>query len=251
MDGTLSWGIGRVRALPLAALAALLTCAGLTWPGSAGALPTPINFDEGRMDIAGFQDLDVLPGSNNALVTPDIDPGTGDFVIQPAGFDFDPYTASGLTVDVALNEAQSGHYDFATGAMTTQPASYTASVSFGTTDCTLTMPLAPTTEGPQPSERYKGQRFTPPLVPAVGAIVANWPTLPAPVGDPDCATFAPLVATPGGIWLGTAGTMPTREPVAGPTPGPGGTTTPPKKTCKKGQKLKKGKCVKKKKKKKK
>jgi hypothetical protein len=98
-----------------------------------------------------------------------------------------------------------------------------------------------------------------PFVPAPGAGVATWASLPASTQTggvaPFCSQVDGLVAGAGGIWLESS-TVPqvTADPVT-PTPPattPPATTPAPKaKKCKKGFKKKGKKCVKAKKKKKK
>ena len=177
---------------------------------------------------------------------------------------------SDLDVDIFPTEDLVGTLDGAganIGSVAFQPADFTATVSPpafpGGLTCTsannqwaFTTENGPPGQVPEPSEML-GDDFTLSPAPIDGAVVALWDSLQPFVssigapGQSTCNQIALGTAGPGGLWLAegltTAARVPTPDPVAETPPA----TTPAKKKCKKGQKLKKNKCVKKKKKKKK
>ena len=205
----------RARAACLGALAACAVSAGTT--GSAQALTTA-TLDHGVMDLGALTGIEIVTPTDPVSVTITPDTGTA-FHVPPGGFQFPHFTGAqgGVTIelDVVLANTLTGTYDPATGAMTTDPASFDVTIEvdatllgFGTSTCVMDVahnnpvPMAFSTEATSP---YPGDRFDPLSDPPVnGAIVTSWTDLPASTvtsGANLCPILDQQKAGPGGVWL--------------------------------------------------
>lgn len=264
---------------------AVAAVAAMAFAGTAQATTTPVamTFDHGQVKLGGSATpIDIVDdGGPFPVFTADVCTDTaggctavGNFTITVANFVFPPATSDvsgvpGETATFGLKPLANvtGHYDAATGALTTNSSNYQSDVTLAgpiAGACRVTpIPLAFSTAKTTP---FQGDAFDAASSPPVnGVIDADWSTLPTPGDNPDvggddsstCASVLNVFTTgAGGIALGNG-----IEPVLN-TPPPdtgGGTVTPPpappvakKKKCKKGfvkKKVKgKVKCVKKKKK---
>jgi hypothetical protein len=275
------WGSRKPRIALAGAVAAV---AAMALAGTAQATTTPVamTFNHGQVKLGGSGDpIDVVAdGGPFPVFTADVCTDTlggcaaiGDFTITvPANFVFPPATSTvagvpGETATFGLLPLANvtGHYEAATGALTTNASNYQSDVTLAgpiAAACRVTpISLAFSTAKQTP---FHGDAFDVGSSPPVnGVIDADWSTLPTPgdnpsVGGDDSATCASVLNVfttgPGGIALGNG-----IEPVLNAPPPPSGGTVPPpttsaapkKKKCKKGQKLVKvhgkKKCVKKKK----
>jgi hypothetical protein len=260
------WGSRKPRIALAGAVAAV---AAMALAGTAQATTTPVamTFDHGQVKLGGSgTPIDVVhDGGPNPVFTADVCTDTaggcvavGDFTITIANFVFPPATSDvsgvpGETATFGLTPLANvtGHYDAATGALTTNASDYRSDVTLAgpiNAGCRVTpITLAFSTAKQTP---FHGDPFdaasSPPLN---GVIDAEWATLPtpgdAPGGSDDtvtCSSTLNVFTTgPGGIGLGNG-----IEPVLNspPPPSGGGTVTPPastpaapkKKKCKKAKK---------------
>ena len=271
---------------PRVALAgAVAAVAAMAFAGTAQATTTPVamDFDHGLVKLGGSgTPIDIVQdGGPDPVFTADVCTDTaggcaavGNFTITVANWVFPPATSDvsgvpGETATFGLKPLANvtGHYDAATGALTTNSQNYQSDVTLAgpiNGACRVTpIPLAFSTAKTTP---FQGDAFDAASSPPVnGVIDADWSTLPTPGDNPDvggddsstCASVLNVFTTgAGGLALGQG-----IEPVLN-TPPPdtgGGTVTPPpatpapkKKKCKKSKKRaasvsKKSKCKKKKK----
>ncbi len=224
----------RTRAACLGAVVACAVSAVTT--GSAQA-QTTATLDHGVMDLGSRTGIEIVTPTNPVLVTITPDTGTA-FHVSPGGFQFPHFTGtqSGVTIeqDVVLAETLTGTYDPATGAMTTDPASFDVTIAldatllgFGTSTCVMDVahgnpvPMSFSTEATSP---YPGDRFDPlPLSdpPVNGAIVTSWTDLPASTFTSGSANLCTILdqqkAGPGGVWLSN-GIAPPSTPSPPPPP---------------------------------
>jgi hypothetical protein len=256
----------------------------MAFAGTAQATTTPVamDFDHGLVKLGGSgTPIDIVEnGGPDPVLTADVCTDTtggcaavGDFTIQTVNFVFPPATSDvsgvpGETATFGLTPLVNvtGHYDAATGALTTNASNYKSDVTLAgpiagacrVTPISLAFSTAKTTP-------FQGDAFDAASSPPTnGVIDADWSTLPTPGDNPDvvgddsntCANTLNIFTTgPGGLALGQG-----IEPVLN-TPPPdtgGGTVTPPppatpapkKKKCKKSKKraasVSKKKCKKKK-----
>jgi hypothetical protein len=270
---------------PRVALAgAVAAVAAMAFAGTAQATTTPVamTFDHGQVKLGGSgTPIDVVQDAGpfpvfTADVCTDATGGcaaAGDFTITTAHWVFPPATSNvsgvpGETATFGLIPLGNvtGHYNAATGALTTNNQNYQSDVTLAgpiNGACRVTpIPLAFSTAKTTP---FFGDAFDAASSPPTnGVIDADWSTLPTPGDNPDvagddsstCASVLNVFTTgAGGIALGNG-----IEPVlnAPPPDTGGGTVTPPpaaapkKKKCKKAKKKsasvsKKSKCKKKKK----
>jgi hypothetical protein len=238
--------------------------------GTAQATTTPVamQFDHGLVKLGGSATpIDVVAdGGPFPTLTADVCTDTsggcaavGDFTILIANFNFPPATSNvsgvpGETATFGLTPLANvtGHYNAATGALTTNASNYKSNVVLAgpiAAHCVVTpFSLAFSTAKTTP---FFGDPFDAASSPPVnGVIDADWATLPTPADDPadpdddtsDCsATLNVFTTGAGGIALGKG-----IEPVLNtpPPPSGGGTVTPPastpapvkKKKCKKAKK---------------
>jgi hypothetical protein len=225
-----------VRAACLGAVVACAVSAVTT--GSAQALTTA-TLDHGVMDLGARTGIEIVTPTNSVLVTITPDTGTA-FHISPGGFQFPHFTGtqSGVTIELdsvlAPGNDLTGTYDPATGAMTTDPASFDVTIAvdatllgFGTSTCVMDVahgnpvPMSFSTEATSP---YPGDRFDPlPLSdpPVNGAIATSWTDLPDSTftsGSANlCALLDQQIAGPGGVWLSN-GIAPPSTPSPPPPP---------------------------------
>jgi hypothetical protein len=268
------WGSRKPRIVLAGAFAAV---AAMALAGTAQATTTPVamEFDHGLVKLGGSATpIDVVAdGGPFPTFTADVCTDTaggcvavGDFTITIANFVFPPATSavSGVPGEFATFGLTplanvTGHYNAATGALTTNSSNYKSNVVLAgpiAAHCVVTpFSLAFSTAKTTP---FQGDPFDVASSPPVnGVIDADWATLPTPADDPadpdddasDCsATLNVFTTGAGGIALGKG-----IEPVLNtpPPPSGGGTVTPPASTpaatskkCKKGFKKVKGKCKK-------
>jgi hypothetical protein len=272
---------------PRVALAgAVAAVAAMAFAGTAQATTTPVamDFDHGLVKLGGSgTPIDIVQdGGPDPVFTANVCTDTaggcaavGDFTIPIANWNFPPATSdvSGVPGETAtfglvpLVSSVTGHYNSATGALTTNAHDYRSDVTLAgpiNGACTVSpINIAFSTAKTTP---FQGDAFDVASSPPTnGVIDADWATLPTPADNPDvggddgstCASVLNVFTTgAGGIALGQG-----IEPVLN-TPPPdtgGGTVTPPpaaapakKKKCKKAKKKsasasKKSKCKKKKK----
>jgi hypothetical protein len=251
----------------LAGAVAAVAAMALAGTAQATTTPVPMTFDHGQVKLGGSgTPIDVVEDAGpfptfTADVCTDTAGGCaaiGDFTITVANFVFPPATSDvsgvpGETATFGLTPLANvtGHYDAATGALTTNASDYRSDVTLAgpiAAGCRVTpISLAFSTAKQSP---FHGDAFDAASSPPVnGVIDADWSTLPtpgdAPGGSDDsvtCASTLNVFTTgPGGIALGN-GVEPVLE--ATPPPSGGGTVTPPattppatkKKKCKKAKK---------------
>jgi hypothetical protein len=223
----------RARAACLGAVVACAVSAGTS--GTAQAQTTTATLDHGVMDLGAFPGVEIVTPTDPVSITITPDTGTA-FHVLPADFQFPHFTGTqpGITVDqdVVLADILTGTYDPATGAMTTDPASFDVTIKvdatllgFGTSTCVMDVahnnpvPMAFSTEATSP---YPGDRFDPLSDPPVnGAIATSWADLPASRVTSGSATLCTILdqqkAGPGGVWLSN-GIAPPSTPSPPPPP---------------------------------
>jgi hypothetical protein len=275
------WGSRKPR-IALAGAIAAVTAMALAGTAQATTTPVAMTFDHGLVKLGGSgTPIDVVAdGGPFPTFTADVCTDTaggctavGNFTVTIANFVFPPATSDvsgvpGETATFGLTPLANvtGHYDAATGVLTTNSSNYKSDVTLAGPimgACRVTpIPLAFSTAKTTP---FQGDAFDAASSPPVnGVIDADWSTLPTPADNPDvagddtttCSSTLNIFTTgAGGIGLGNG-----IEPVLNtpPPPSGGGTVTPPastppaKKKCKKAKKgsasaAKKSKCKKKKK----
>jgi hypothetical protein len=247
--------------------------------GSAQATTNPVamTFDDGTLKLGGSDSpVDIVDAAHPAVLTADVCTDTaggcaavGDFTVTPGNFSFDPFTATDVgvsgqnaTVDLTPLANVTGHYDFATGSLTTNASDYSSSIVLSgllNGNCTvspISLALSTTNTTPFVGDAFDSQVSL--LPPVHGVIDASWATLPAPTGDAVCGSvLSSFTNGPGSLALangaaivcpgcstgGGGGSAPaTPAPVVNP---------PAKKKCKKSKKrsasaARKSKCKKKK-----
>ena len=275
------WGSRKPRIALAGAVAAVAAMAFGAGSAQATTAPVAMTFNHGQVKLGGSgTPIDVVAdGGPFPVLTADVCTDTatdgvgkadGDFTDHDREFRFPPATSDvsgvpGETATFGLIPLANvtGHYDAATGALTTNASNYQSDVTLAgpiNAGCRVTpFSLAFSTAKQTP---FHGDAFDAASSPPVnGVIDADWATLPtpgdAPGGSDDSATCASVLNVfttgPGGIALGNA-IEPVLEP---PSSGGGGgtvqqpTAAPTKKKCKKAKKgassAKKSKCKKKKK----
>jgi hypothetical protein len=186
------------------------------------------------MDLGALAGVEIVTPTDPVSVTITPDTETA-FHVSPGGFQFPHFTGtqSGVTIelDSVLADTLTGTYDPATGAMTTDPASFDVTIDLdtplGTSTCVMDVahgnpvPMSFSTEATSP---YPGDRFDPlPLSdpPVNGAIATSWADLPASTFTSGSANLCALLdqqkAGPGGVWLSN-GIAPPSTPSPPPPP---------------------------------
>jgi hypothetical protein len=221
-----------MRRARAACLGAAVACAVSAVTAGSAQAQTTATLDHGVMDLGASAGVEIVTPTNPVSITITPDTGTA-FHVLPADFQFPHFTGtqSGATVelDVVLAETLTGTYDLATGAMTTDPASFDVTIDLntplGTSTCVMDeahgnpVPMSYSTEATSP---YPGDRFDPLSDPPVnGAIATSWADLPASTftsGSADlCAFLDQQKAGPGGVWLSN-GIAPPSTPSPPPPP---------------------------------
>jgi hypothetical protein len=189
----------KLIATAIAAAAALIAAT------PAGAVIIPLQYDHVVLDTPATPNGEVVSSSTPPLkVNADVNPGTGDFTVQPADFDFPEYSFStpvNGTIDIFLHDPASGKVNFATGQVSFT-GTFDAKITVtGVGDCTKTVgPLTLTTETQDP---LPGSPFPPGAsgpVTGNGAFGAGWETL-APGTGPGCGIIDSFTTGKGGIWI--------------------------------------------------
>ena len=260
------WGSRKPRVVLAGAVAGIAAMA-LAGTAQATTAPVAMTFDHGLVKLGGSgTPIDVVQNAGPYPVfTADVCTDTaggcaavGDFTITIANFVFPPATSDvsgvpGETATFGLTPLTNvtGHYNAATGVLTTNASNYKSDVTLAgpiNGACRVTpISLAFSTAKQTP---FHGDAFDAASSPPTnGVIDADWATLPTPGDNPDvvgddsstCSSVLNVFTTgSGGIGLGNG-----IEPVldVAPPPSGGGTVTaqpstpaPTKKKCKKAKK---------------
>ena len=203
------WGSRKPRIVLAGAIAAV-TAMALAGTAQATTTPVAMTFDHGLVKLGGSgTPIDVVAnGGPFPTFTADVCTDTtggcaavGDFTITIANFVFPPATSDvsgvpGETATFGLIPLANvtGHYDAATGVLTTNSSNYRSNVTLAgpiTAACKVTpIPLAFSTAKTTP---FQGDAFDAASSPPVnGVIDADWSTLPTPSGitpADDCDLF--------------------------------------------------------------
>jgi len=177
----------------------LVACAGSgAAAAQAQADPFELTVNHAVIDLGALKGLEILDNvTGDAHFSGTID---GNQVTIPAdGLNIPPKSITDpfpVTIQIKANDALTGTYDAATGALTLN-ANLRAETSGGAT-CTITpIVLTLSTAATSP---YLGVPFAGGLN-GSGAIVAPWTTLPKSLGGGFCDVLGQLSAGPGGLWL--------------------------------------------------
>jgi hypothetical protein len=187
----------------------------------AQADPFELTVNHAIIDLGALKGLEILDATTGDAHFSGTIEGN-QVTIPAAGLSIPPKSITdpvAVTIQIKANDALTGTFDAATGALTLN-ANLRAETT-GSATCTINpIVLTLSTTGTKP---YIGVPFTAGLS-GQGAIVAPWATLPKSLGGGFCDVLGQLSSGPGGLWLSHDIASPPADPCSA-TPKPAGCTT--------------------------